>query len=162
MSITEKAKKLITDSTGILTDNVITLGNQYGYIAYTSNTSAAWRESIVGISKGLNTLLSNDKVHTIDPNIRMELNDWDEEITVKLSAATTLNEWRRKQLEHEYEMECGTLEVPTTKAMLFYVLRQYGFNPYDRDDDGMMRNVSSFQLEVLNSKEVEECLRRRS
>ncbi len=88
--------------------------------------------------------------------------DWDEEITVKLSAATTLNEWRRKQLEHEYEMECGTLEVPTTKAMLFYVLRQYGFNPYDRDDDGMMRNVSSFQLEVLNSKEVEECLRRRS
>ncbi len=80
MSITEKAKKLITDSTDILTDNVIKLGTQYGYIAYTSNTSAAWRESIVGVSKGLNTLLSNDKVHTIDPNIRMELNDWDEEI----------------------------------------------------------------------------------
>ncbi len=80
MSITEKAKKLITDSTDILTSNVIKLGTQYGYIAYTSNTSAAWRESIVGVSTGLNCLLSNGKVQTIDPNIRMELNDWDEDI----------------------------------------------------------------------------------
>lgn len=98
MSITEKAKKLITDSTDILTDNVITLGNQYGYIAYTSNTSAAWRESIVGISKGLNTLLSSDKVHTLDPNIRVELNDWDEEITAYFSERAIVHQKRAIEL----------------------------------------------------------------
>ncbi len=80
MSITEQAKKLIIDSTDILTNNVIKLGSQYGYIAYTSNTSAAWRESIVGISTGLIALLSKDKVQAMDPNIRLELNDWGEEI----------------------------------------------------------------------------------
>ncbi|WP_165312456.1 HD domain-containing phosphohydrolase [Vibrio ziniensis] len=80
MSITEKAKQLIAMSTDILTDNVIKLGTQYGYIAYTSNTSAAWRESIIGVSKGLDALLSSESVKTLDPNIRLELNDWDEEI----------------------------------------------------------------------------------
>ncbi len=34
--------------------------------------------------------------------------------------------------------------------------------PYDREENGMMRNVSSFQLEVSNLNEVEECLRRRN
>jgi predicted DNA-binding transcriptional regulator YafY len=88
--------------------------------------------------------------------------EWEEEITVRLSANGAHNEWRRAQIEHEYEMEEGTLAVQTTKAMLFYVLRQYGFNPYDREENGMMRNVSSFQLEVSNLNEVEECLRRRT
>lgn len=107
------------------------------------------------------TRMANPKVVRKPDQIVPSDDEWDEEITVKLSAAGTLNEWRRRQLEHEYEMENGTLSVLTTKAMLFYVLRQYGFNPYDREDDGMMRNVSSFQLEVMNPQEVEECLRRR-
>lgn len=95
-------------------------------------------------------------VHPIPPDDK-----WTEEVTIRLSAAGAHDDWRRAQLEHEYEMEDGLLSVPTTKALLFYVLRQYGFNPYDREEDGKMRNVSSFQLKVSNLDEVEECLRRR-
>jgi len=87
--------------------------------------------------------------------------EWTENIIVQLSAAGAHNEWRRSQLEYEYEMENGKLPISTSKALLFYVLRQYGFNPYDREENGMMRNVSSFQLKVSNLEEVEECLRRR-
>lgn len=87
--------------------------------------------------------------------------EWTENIIVQFSAVGVHNEWRRSQLEYEYEMEGGKLLVSTSKALLFYVLRQYGFNPYDREENGMMRNVSSFQLEVSNLEEVEECLRRR-
>ncbi len=80
MSITEKAKILINASTDILTDNVIRLGTKYGYIAYTSNTNAAWRESIVGVSKGLLNLFSSDDIHQIDPNIRIDIDDWNEDV----------------------------------------------------------------------------------
>ncbi len=80
MSITEKAIILINASTDILTDNVIRLGTKYGYIAYTSNTNATWRESIVGVSKGLLNLLSSDDIHQIDPNIRIDIDDWNEDV----------------------------------------------------------------------------------
>ncbi|WP_141117961.1 WYL domain-containing protein [Leisingera sp. JC1] len=88
--------------------------------------------------------------------------EWADSVTIEFSPARALNGWRRAQLEHEYEMKSGKLRVSTTKALLFYVLRQYGFNPYDLEENGMMRNVSSFQLEVSNLDEVEECLRRRA
>lgn len=88
--------------------------------------------------------------------------EWADSVTIVFSPARALNGWRRAQLEHEYEMQSGKLRVSTTKALLFYVLRQYGFNPYDLEENGMMRNVSSFQLEVSNLDEVEECLRRRA
>ncbi len=88
--------------------------------------------------------------------------EWADSVIIEFSPARALNEWRRAQLEHEYEMQSGKLSVSTTKALLFYVLRQYGFNPYDLEENGMMRNVSSFQLEVSNLDEVEECLRRRA
>ncbi len=80
MPIVEKVKHLITASTDSLTEQVIQLGVEHGYIAYTSNTYAAWRESVVGVSNGLVALLSQDKIKELDPNLRMELNDWDEEV----------------------------------------------------------------------------------
>ncbi|MCA0934100.1 HD domain-containing protein [Vibrio alginolyticus] len=80
MPIVEKVKHLITASTDSLTEQVIQLGVEHGYIAYTSNTYAAWRESVVGVSNGFIALLSQDKIKELDPNLRMELNDWDEEI----------------------------------------------------------------------------------
>ncbi len=80
MSIVEKAKRLITESTDLLTEQFIDLGTRYGYIAYTSITNAAWRESMVGVSSGLIALLSQENIQDLDPNLRMELNDWDEEI----------------------------------------------------------------------------------
>lgn len=98
MCITEKAKQLIADSTDILTHSVITLGIQHGYITYTSNINAAWRESVVGVSKGLTVLLSSEKVHTMDPNIRMELNDWDEEITAYFRQRAIVHQKRAIEL----------------------------------------------------------------
>ncbi|MEX3070581.1 HD-GYP domain-containing protein [Vibrio alginolyticus] len=80
MPIVEKVKRLITASTDLLTEQVIHLGSKYGYIAYTTNTTAAWRESVLGVSKGLIALLSVDNIRDLDPNLRLELNDWDEEI----------------------------------------------------------------------------------
>ncbi len=80
MSLTEKAKILINTSTDTLTDNVINLGIKYGYIAYTSNTRAAWRESIVGVSGGLINLFSDVDIDNFDPNIRIECDDWNEAI----------------------------------------------------------------------------------
>ncbi|CAE6933449.1 HD-GYP domain-containing protein [Vibrio sp. B1FLJ16] len=80
MPIVEKVKRLITASTDLLTEQVIHLGSKYGYIAYTTNTTAAWRESIVGVSDGLIALLSVGDIRELDPNLRMELNDWDEDI----------------------------------------------------------------------------------
>ncbi len=81
MSITEKAKQLITANTDILTDNLINLGVKYGYISCTSNTNATWRQSILGISSGLIALLSFTDVRSLDPSLTMDFNDWDEEIT---------------------------------------------------------------------------------
>ncbi len=80
MPIVEKVKRLITTSTDILTENIVRSGIKYGYITYTSNTRAAWRESVVGVSSGLVALFSLDNIQELDPNLRVDLNDWDEEI----------------------------------------------------------------------------------
>ncbi len=80
MSTIDQVKRLITTSTDALTENVVHLGVQYGYIAYKSNTFSAWRESIVGVSSGLVALLALDDIQDINPNVSMELNDWDEDV----------------------------------------------------------------------------------
>ena len=87
--------------------------------------------------------------------------EWSKIVKVELSADDEMDEKSRSQLEYEYGMKNGMLRVKTSQAMLFYVLRHYGFNPYDREGDGKMRNKSSFWLKVKNLDEVERCLRRR-
>lgn len=87
--------------------------------------------------------------------------EWSTIVKVELSADDEMDDKQRPQLEHEYGMKNGVLRVNTSQAMLFYVLRHYGFNPYDRESNGKMRNKSSFWLKVQNLDEVEQCLRRR-
>ena len=54
----------------------------------------------------------------------------------------------------------GVLELPVRKAMLFYYLRFYGFDPLEMDGKAM-RNKSSYRLKILNLEEIETCLERR-
>jgi hypothetical protein len=58
-------------------------------------------------------------------------------------------------------MEDGMLSLCVRKAMLFYYLRFYGFNPHEMDGV-YMRNKSSFHLSIENLEEIESCLERRS
>lgn len=86
---------------------------------------------------------------------------WSEFITLCLEPDPKLSERRRKRLELEYDMSEGKLALNVRKAMLFYYLRSYGFDPLELEN-GMMRNKSSFSLSVANLEEVEECIGRRS
>lgn len=86
---------------------------------------------------------------------------WASYITLCLQPEPTLAERGRKRLELEYNMEGGKLSVRTRKAMLFYYLRSYGFNPHETEN-GKIRNKSSFNLSIVNLEEVEESLERRT
>lgn len=86
---------------------------------------------------------------------------WETNCQIVLSPAEALKTEARKAIAAEYLMENDQLVVETSKAMLFYALRELGFNPRDIDKNGMMRNVSFLNLEIQNLKEVEENLERR-
>ncbi len=85
---------------------------------------------------------------------------WTETVDVHLMPNPRLDTDKQKGLEFEYQMKKGKLVLKVKKAMLFYYLRQYGFNPLPVDD-GKMRNESSFNLVVGNFDEVERHLARR-
>ena len=85
---------------------------------------------------------------------------WSTYVTICLQPDPDMAERRRKRLEIEYDMENGELVVKVRKAMLFYYLRSYGFNPLDVTK-GKMRNKSSFNLSIVNLDEIEESLERR-
>jgi predicted DNA-binding transcriptional regulator YafY len=85
---------------------------------------------------------------------------WQQITALKLQADPALNARQREQVEIEYSMVDGVLELPVRKAMLFYYLRFYGFDPLEMDGN-VMRNKSSYRLKILNLEEVEVCLERR-
>lgn len=87
--------------------------------------------------------------------------DWRKIVKVVLTADPELDAEQKKSIELEYEMEDGQLCIEVKKAMLFYYLRNFGFNPRETDDK-KIRNKSSFLLSIKNLDEVEKCLGRRN
>lgn len=85
---------------------------------------------------------------------------WNTFVDLRLKPDPALTKRQKEQLQIEYEMQNGQLTIPVRKAMLFYYLRFYGFNPYDLDGK-CFRNKSSFHLSVSNLKEIERYLDRR-
>lgn len=85
---------------------------------------------------------------------------WFETVDIRLAPNPILDADTQKGLEYEYQMISGELVLQVKKAMLFYYLRQYGFNPFP-SDNGKMRNESSFNLIIGNIDEVEKHLDRR-
>ncbi len=92
-------------------------------------------------------------------NIRPD-DGWIETVDVHFIPNPKLDDDKRKSLEYEYQMENSEFVVGVKRAMLFYYLRQYGFNPMPAND-GKMRNESSFNLVIKNFDEIEVYLERR-
>lgn len=86
---------------------------------------------------------------------------WRTRVTVELRPEEGLGARQRERLEIEYGMEDGRMELTVRKAMLYYYLRHYGFDPRPVPGDAMC-NRSSFHLEIANIEEVESNLERRS
>lgn len=85
---------------------------------------------------------------------------WETEVDLILTADPEMSDAQRSSLEYEYGMEDGCLHLKIRQAMLFYYLRNYGFNPLEKENN-KIRNNSSFHLKISNLDEVEECLGRR-
>lgn len=85
---------------------------------------------------------------------------WESYAPLKLCPSPNLSERQKRQVEIEYDMVDGKMAVEVRKAMLFYYLRFYGFDPYELED-GKIRNKSSYALSIVNLDEVEECIGRR-
>lgn len=85
---------------------------------------------------------------------------WNTYVDLVISPDPNLTERQRAQIEVEFSMEAGKLSLSLRKAMLFYYLRFYGFNPREMEND-TMRNKSSFNLCVENLGDIEKCLDRR-
>ncbi len=85
---------------------------------------------------------------------------WSSFIQLRLQPDPDLSERQKERLQIEYNMTDGKLLIEVRQAMLFYYLRSYGFNPHDMDGKSI-RNKSSFNLNILNTEEVEKCLERR-
>ncbi|UTW51919.1 WYL domain-containing protein [bacterium SCSIO 12827] len=86
---------------------------------------------------------------------------WRSFISLCFQPDPKLSKRQKERLQIEYGMENGQLAISVRKAMLFYYLRFYGFDPLELEGD-YMRNKSSFHLTLKNLKEVESCLDRRS
>jgi predicted DNA-binding transcriptional regulator YafY len=87
--------------------------------------------------------------------------NWSSHVPLCLQPDPTLSDRQKERLQIEYDMEDGMLSLCVRKAMLFYYLRFYGFNPHEMDGV-YMRNKSSFHLSIENLEEIESCLERRS
>lgn len=104
-----------------------------------------------------------EKIQTVDrepPELPPD-ERWSSYVSLCFRPDPDLSDRQRQRLELEYGMEDGKLTIEVRKAMLFYYLRSYGFDPHEIKD-GLMRNKSSFSLNVLNLEEVEECIGRRT
>lgn len=82
---------------------------------------------------------------------------WNEYISVKLTPDTELKPPQKDALSFEYGMKNGVMTLKIRKAMLFYYLRRYGFNPKPLGKN-IMKNESSFYLKIQNFQEVIEWL----
>lgn len=87
--------------------------------------------------------------------------DWEDEVNILLRPDEALPQAKQEQLATEYKMRKGMASIRVRKAMLYYYLRFYGFNPAELDG-GMIKNKSSFFLQIANLEEVEEWLGRRN
>lgn len=85
---------------------------------------------------------------------------WETFVPLELCPSPNLSERQKRQVEIEYDMIDGKMTIEVRKAMLFYCLRFYGFDPYEIEN-GKIRNKSSFALSIANLDEVEECIGRR-
>lgn len=74
---------------------------------------------------------------------------WNTYVTMEIGPHEELKPHKKDALEYEYRMKNGSFNVKCRKAMLFYYLRRYGFNPRPHDDREMP-NESSFGLQVNN------------
>lgn len=125
-----------------------------------------WHMRAYDIDKGRYSDFVLSRIETIEVRDCVETefspdDEWLSEVALCLQPDPKLSERRRKRLELEYEMENGGLEVRVRKAMLFYYLRSFGFDPFELEG-GKMRNKSSFNLSVTNLDEVDECIGRRN
>lgn len=87
---------------------------------------------------------------------------WHTQCDVVLVPKTSLPDPSREAVAEEFKMLDGQLRVSTTKAMIFYTLRGYGFDPRNYDKNGRLVNRSLVPLEIYNIKEVEKLLGRRT
>lgn len=85
---------------------------------------------------------------------------WDTQRVLCFIPHADLEPKKQAKIADEYEMDNGVLRLEVSQAMLFYYLRQFGFNP-DPVDGGPMRNESSYQLQLQNINQVEGWLQRR-
>lgn len=86
---------------------------------------------------------------------------WNTFVPVILTVDEELEERQRNRLEYEYNMINGELCLEVRQAMLFYYLRNYGFNPRPKSGRAIT-NLSSYRLKLKNIDEVTACLNRRS
>lgn len=87
--------------------------------------------------------------------------EWSTIVDLRLQPDPSLRDRQRERLEIEYDMSGGELLLQVRQAMLFYYLRFYGFNPHETEE-GLIRNKSSFSLNIVNLEEIETCLKRRN
>lgn len=85
---------------------------------------------------------------------------WNTEVQIKFKVDPAVSQRQKQRLEYEYQMEDGQLIETVRQAMLFYCLRNYGFDPLP-NEDGKMENKSSYRLKVKNMAEIEKSLNRR-
>lgn len=85
---------------------------------------------------------------------------WNSFIELRLQPDPKLSGPQKEGIRIEYEMTGGAMKIVVRKAMVFYILRFYGFDPHETKD-GIIRNKSSFPLSIVNTEEVDECIERR-
>ena len=84
---------------------------------------------------------------------------WNTFVDLCLEPDRSLSQEKRARLASEYDMVDESLVIPVRKAMLFYCLRQYGFDPR-RVNNGPMKADGSFGLSLKSLDQVEEWLER--
>lgn len=90
---------------------------------------------------------------------------WNQLGEIHLCPDPDLNDQTSELVQVEYGMKNGSIKIEIRRAMLWYILRQLGFNPHPKeqisDTVKQMRNESSFSLYLKNLEEVEVWLGRR-
>lgn len=86
---------------------------------------------------------------------------WNNIVSLRLQPDPDLETEVRESIANEYQMIDGVLTTEVSQAMLFYYLRQYGFDPR-QSTGGAIRNQSSYQLSLCDLEEVECWLERRA
>lgn len=117
-------------------------------------SKAEYRDFVIG------RILSAKVLKQPEEKIPLD-DDWVAICEIVVSPASSLSNEASDVIAAEYLMKDKKLVIETSKAMLFYALRELGFNPRDTDKNGVMRNVSFLNLEVQNLDEVEKNLERR-